>query len=132
MKHPLDRGPDDPRLPALVTLIGHTGATQFETRFSEGEADGEPTVWMSIATFHLADGDTFEVAAGANPFESTVRLAEVLIDGGTCRHCQRPSALEPDPEADNLTSFLVNGVFCFYEWDPELELYRRSCEDPDQ
>jgi hypothetical protein len=66
-------------------------------------------------------------AAPVRPTRSALRLIECLVDGGTCTHCKRPSALN----ADDHETFLDKAL-CWYLYDPELRTFRRSCEDPDE
>jgi hypothetical protein len=110
---------DDPRLIAAVDLIGRTGAKSFAIRYSDDE---QPVVWSAVADY----GDGRAEAAGAlHPLVAVLRLAELLIDGGTCTHCGRPTGVHTDrvPESMPLDQFV-----CWYQFDPELSTFRRGCE----
>jgi hypothetical protein len=105
------------RLNAGIALIGRTGAQVFQLRYSDDE---EPTIWMAVSQH----GDHYETAAAMDPVRAVLRLAEALIDGGTCTHCGRPAGLEPDHSED----MPLDNLFCWYQYDPELKTYRRGCE----
>jgi len=107
---------EDPRFIASVDLIGRTGALGFQFRFSD---DDDPTVWMALS---LYEDHRWEVAAGRDLLQAVYRLLEVLIDGGKCTHCRRPSAFL----GDSLDSFPE--MLCAYSYDPELQTFRRGCE----
>lgn len=107
---------DDPRLPAAVDLIGRTGAQQFQVRYCEEEA---PVVWMALARWH----GVWEVGSAMGPLEAIFRLCDQVIDGGTCTHCHKPTGFTPDFDPMPGPEFV-----CWYQWDPELATFRRSCE----
>jgi len=116
------------RLIAVVDLLRRVGSEAFELRYSEPEHDGSPVVWIAIVTLHdkhpLGADVPPQVAAALNPRHAAERLAEQLIDGGQCQHCGRPTVFHTDPNAGPLP-FLDA---CAYQYDPELNTYRRSCE----
>jgi len=105
----------DPRFGPAVELIGRTGAEEFQIRYCEEE---QPLVWVAAARWR----GTWEAAGAMNPVRAVFRLADIVIDGGTCTHCHRPTAFEPDVGA-TWPAFL-----CPYQWDPELATFRRGCE----
>lgn len=104
-------------LTASIDLVGRTGATSTEIRYSD---DQQPVVWMAIASY--PDG-RWEVAAGQNPTRALYRLLERLVDGGICTHCQRPTGVD-----DTLSSMPLGAAVCWYQYDPELKTFRRGCE----
>jgi len=121
---------------ACTEMIGRIGAHAFELRYSEpdeGMEDDSPVVWIAIATFHggvkktpLGDVPfpTHTEAAGALlPSQAAFRLLEILVDGGTCTHCQRPTGI-----SETIGEMPANNAFCWYQYDPELKTFRRSCE----
>lgn len=111
----------DPKLLAAVDLLGRTGASSFGVRYSD---DAQPVVWIAVVEY---GGGTWEAATGHDPGEATLRLAERIIDGGNCAHCHRPTALALEHDE----TFPIPGHdCCWYAYDPELETFRRSCEDP--
>ena len=111
---------DDTLIQACADMFPRLGATSLEVRYSEPEHDDSPTVWIAIATFK---GSRPQVAASLTPGEASFRLLEQLVDGGQCRHCKRPTGItldfDPMPAAD---------AVCWYQFDPELKRFRRSCE----
>jgi hypothetical protein len=119
---------DDPRFTAAVALLGRTGADTFQIRYCEEE---DPTVWMAIA--HWPAGETrdqrpahYEAAGGMTPWRALFRLCEATMDGGTCRHCHRPTVVDDGPAIGALVA--LEEAFCAYRYDPELATFRRSCE----
>lgn len=105
------------RLGAVADIIGRTGATGFQIRYTDDET---PTVWVAVAEF----GDIgWETDSGRDPFEAAFRLAERLVDGGICSHCRRGTVLLIDHTAPPLLPEL-----CHYAYDPELKRFRRECE----
>jgi hypothetical protein len=108
----------DPRLVAVFDLLRRTGARQVQIRYSDDE---QPVVWFGVAVY--GDG-RFEAAAASEPLRAMLRLAEQLVDGGMCTHCKRPTGLEPD----SLEMMPLNNAFCWYQFDPELKVFRRGCE----
>lgn len=123
-------GGDDARFVAAVALIGRTGADGFQIRYCEEE---EPTVWIASAHWSLIDQpdvqipDHFEAAGGMTPWRALYRLCEAVLDGGTCRHCHRPTMVDDKPP-DDVMSAILEAAVCAYRYDPELDTFRRSCE----
>ena len=108
----------DRKMVAAIEFIRRTGTSQFQLRYSDDE---QPVIWMAIATYR--DGRS-EVAAGLDPLRAVLRLAESLADGGMCTHCRRPSGFVPD----SLDLMPFSDAFCWWQWDPELGVFRRGCE----
>lgn len=104
-------------LTACVGLFPRLGASSFESRYSDDE---EPVVWMALA--HFPTGK-FEVDAARSPQLAAWRLAERLVDGGHCMHCHRPTGITLD-----IGQQLAPQLVCWYQYDPELKRFRRSCE----
>jgi hypothetical protein len=111
-----EHGVQDPRVPAALMLLGHTGADKSQVRYCEEET---PVVWIAAACW----GDTWEAAAGMTPRSAVFRLCDQVVDGGTCVHCRRPTGFSPDWDPMPLSRLI-----CWYKWDPELQVFRRSCE----
>ena len=109
--------PEDPRFLATVDLIRRTGAKEFQIRYSDDEA---PMIWLAAAGFR----GHWEAAAALNPVTAVWRLAETLMDGGQCRHCNRPTGVSDDWTG----SMPLERIICWYRYDPELKKFRRSCE----
>jgi hypothetical protein len=124
--------PPDPKLVAAVDLVGRTGAADVQIRYSDDE---QPVVWFAVARFHTGpegrphrgtgEPDRWETAAGRDPTEAVLRLCERLVDGGQCQHCKKPAMFHADLDTNPTP---LDPLFCSYEWDPELETFRRSCE----
>jgi hypothetical protein len=110
----------DPRLSAGMNLLGRTGAKTFRIGHS-GEDDGPPFVWYAVATW---PDDKADAAGGLDPTTAVLRLCERVIDGATCKHCERPAMFIPDID----TSPFDRLGCCIYAWDPELATFRRDCE----
>lgn len=108
----------DARFQATVDVIRRTGAKSFEIRYSD---DSEPTVWMAIAGYPEA---RWEAAGGMDPLTAVWRLAELLLDGGQCKHCGRPSGISENWKG----TMPLGGLICWYIYDPETKKFRRSCE----
>lgn len=107
----------DPRLTAAIEMLHRTGSTQFQLRYSDDE---KPTIWLAVGKW----GQHYETAAGLGPLTATIRLAELVIDGGQCAHCRKPCGLwDRWQETPPLHTHL-----CWYVFDPELAKFRRSCE----
>lgn len=128
-------GVDDPRFTAGMSLLRRTGAAEIQVRWSDDE---EPIVWFAVARYRLdenrrprstGDINGWETAAGHDPLEAVLRLCQEAVDGGTCRHCGRPSMFHA--ELDEVPTIL-DPMFCMYEWDPEMKVFRRGCEGADR
>jgi hypothetical protein len=116
MSMKLPRGADE-RLPAAVELLGRTGSAEFQLRYCEEE---KPTIWVAAGRW----GKTWETAAAMNPALAVFRLCDQVIDGGTCQHCHHPTGFAPD-----LDAMPLDGLICWYQWDPERATFRRGCAD---
>lgn len=92
--------------------------SQFQLRYSDDE---EPTVWMAVGIYEGA----WECAAAPDPVRAVFRLCDQLIIGGVCTHCNRPSAFEEEPLGGPMP---LDEDVCWYRYDPELNMFRRSCE----
>lgn len=110
-------------------MLARTGAREVQIRYDENT----PPAWLCVAHYLIgadgrptssARGDPYwDVAAGRNPLSAVMRLCETMIDGSTCNHCKRPAGFDKDFGALPLTE-----LFCWYQWDPELETFRQGCE----
>lgn len=132
---------DEAHLTAAVDMIGRTGATQVQIRYSDDEV---PVVWFLVAAYKSAETRTknrrsgnpaqrgapdapelvYESASASNPIEASYRLLERLLDGGVCQHCGRPSGVNRDWQDEMPASQLI----CWYTYDPEIRKFRRACE----
>lgn len=122
----------DPRLTAGLDLLRRTGCSTVEIRYSDDE---QPVVWMAVAGYTAA-GDpksgnparreartVHEAAAALDPTRAVLRLCEQLVDGGRCAHCHRPTGFEPN----TLDTMPADQLVCWYQYDPELQTFRRGC-----
>lgn len=125
----------DPRFVAGVNLLGRTGAKSFQIRYDEEQ---DPLVWVAVGEWDArilppmdpeAKGTRFECAGGLHPVTAVVRLLERVVDGGSCTHCGKPTGL-----SDDWTGALpFEKEVCWYVFDPEMKVFRRSCEgEPDK
>jgi hypothetical protein len=108
----------DPRFTAAVDMLGRTGMQTFRIGFSDPE-EGEPVVWYAVGQW-LRNS---EAAGAVDPLTAVLRLCELVIDGGECAHCHRPTIFALD-----MNTSLLDMVGCVYAFDPELATYRRGCE----
>jgi hypothetical protein len=102
---------------AGVDLVRRTGAKTFEMRYSD---DNNPIVWMAVAEFEGG----WDAGAGISPTHAVMRLLDQLIDGGSCTHCHRPTGVTAEWQRD----MPMANTFCWYQYDPETEKFRRGCE----
>jgi hypothetical protein len=103
---------------ACSQMLPRLGAKSLQIRYCDEE---QPVVWMAVAEF--ADVDP-QVAAALNPGRALLRLLEQLVDGGKCTHCNRPTGITLE-----VSSQLFARLICWYQYDPELKVFRRGCED---
>jgi len=109
------------RMLAAVELVGRTGGDEFVLRYSEPESDDtSPVGWLAFSRH----GKHWSCAGAINPVRAVLRLAESLVDGGLCLHCNRPTGLNPD----NPEEMPMDKAVCWYQYDPELKTFRRGCE----
>lgn len=113
-------GLDQARFDAAVAMVGRTGATNFQIRYSDDE---EPVVWMAVGEWDRGGRSVYEVGASIDPMKAMFRLLEHIVDGGQCSHCKRPTGITED--VDDMP---LDELVCWYQYDPELKTYRRGCE----
>lgn len=112
---------EDPRYTGIFDLLGRTGAASVEVRYSEGEKPGDKTCWLAIAEY---SGDRWDCAGATGPLGALIRLAEQLVDGGTCTWCQRPTSFLP--ELDPGDTLMMDAMTCAFRWTSKG--YVRTCE----
>jgi hypothetical protein len=124
-----DLGVDDPRFKAAIDMIGRTGARTFQMRYQD---DSEPTVWIAIGEYGVDDNDVpireggktvFKLGVGLHPLVAVLGLLDETIDGGMCTYCKRPSGVTSE-----IVEMPLDGLICWYQFDPELKVFRRGCE----
>lgn len=111
-----DHEPIDPRMMAGLDMLGRTGMTEAQIRYSDDE---EPTVWFVVARFE----DRYEVAADLEPTRAMLKLCEQIIDGGTCTHCHKPTGIIVDDDGVPPIPLV-----CWYTYDAESKSFKRGCE----
>lgn len=113
---------DQDKMLAGIDMLRRTGAEEFQVRFQD---DPQPTIWFATATYKVANGEVVQEASGAmDPVTAVLRLCETIVDGGMCAHCKKPTGFEPH----DITPMPGEQLWCWYQYDPELKKYRRSCE----
>lgn len=105
----------DDRLTAAIDLIGRTGAKNVQIRYDD---DPEPTVWVVDAEWPQGR----EAAGALSPAEAAIRLADQVVS--LCAHCGRPAGVTEEWSEEMPLALLL----CWYVYDPETKLFRRSCE----
>ena len=111
----------DPRFLAAIDLLRRTGAQWVQIRYSDDE---QPVIWMVAASWDHALARGEDAGAGMSPLQASMRLLDQIVDGGQCRHCERPTGVTDDWRGEMPLAEHV----CWYRYDPETESFRRSCE----
>lgn len=124
-----DLGVEDPRFTAALDMIGRTGARTCQIRFQDDE---EPTVWIALGEYGVDENDipipkggktVYKLGAGLHPLVAVLNLLDETIDGGMCTHCHKPSGVTSE-----IVTMPLDGLICWYQFDPELNVFRRGCE----
>lgn len=106
---------------AGTEMVHRLGLSGLEIRYSD---DHLPVVWMAIALYENPKLRAQpQVAAALTPADAIYRLLEQLVDGGICTHCRRPTGITRD-----LHDMPAPELVCWYQYDPELNTFRRGCE----
>lgn len=117
-----------PRALAAIEVIRRTGAESVQIRYSDDE---QPVVWLCVVTWRVnreglptrhGAGRAHEAAAALMPEDAIYRLAQRIVDGGTCAHCGKPAAFNADVADEPLSE-----VLCWWTWDPETDRYVQAC-----
>jgi hypothetical protein len=120
--------PLPPRALAAIDVIRRTGAESVQVRYSDDE---QPVVWMCVVTWRVnrdgvptkhGAGRGHDAAAALRPDKAVYRLANQIVDGGTCAHCGKPTAFNEDVAHEPLSD-----VLCWWTWDPEVGRYVQAC-----
>jgi hypothetical protein len=123
----------DPRMTAGIDLLRRTGQRSFQLRYSDDE---QPVVWMAVGEYGLDEhnrpvktgGETHhEVAAALHPVSAVLRLLELVLDGGQCVHCNRPTGIFPEREPPTISA-LMEAAICWYVFDADSASFVRGCE----
>lgn len=105
----------DPRMVAAIDMLRRTGANEVQIRYSDDE---HPVVWIAVAQWR----GHWEAGAGMHPSHALFALCAEVIDGGTCKHCKRPTGFD-----SSFGQMPLDKVVCWYQYDPELKTFRRGC-----
>lgn len=116
--HPEDGSPKDPRFLAAVDFVPRLGASTFGIRYQD---DQEPVIWCAAVEF---PGGAAEAAGALTPLLAVTRLLDLLVDGGHCKHCNRPTGITFDWQH----TMPLDNLVCWYQYDPETKAIRRGCE----
>ncbi len=100
---------------AAVDLVGRTGAAEFQIRYCEEE---KPVIWTAAACWR----GRWEAAGAMNPLDAVFRLLELVVDGGTCKHCKRPAGFDPGTD-----SMPLDELVCWYQYDPGTKKFAKGC-----
>lgn len=119
---------EDPRFIAGVDLLRRTGMKEFQIRYDDEQ---EPVVWIALASYTIHNGrpsksgkiNHHQPGSGMTPLAAVLDLCDKAMTGGSCTHCGRPTMFD-----ENFGAALLDAYFCWYQWDPELETFRRGCE----
>ena len=109
-----------PKFIGGIEMLKRTGMTNFRIGYSHDD-DGPPVIWHVTGTWRKAS----ECAAAGDPVEAVMRLCELVVDGGQCSHCTKPTILVHDSVDPGQ---MLESMGCVYAWDPELKTFRRGCE----
>lgn len=120
---------EDPRYIAAIDLVRRNGAKEIQLRYDDEQ---NPIVWVAVAGFSVIDGkigqrgkiNAHQVGAGLTPLNSVFSLCHACLDRhGFCAHCGRNTMFDEIFEEHPTQNF-----YCWYQWDPELQTFRRGCE----
>lgn len=104
----------------VVVVFNNRETWPLQVRWSDDEV---PTVWMATAKYQRGDEVRWEATGAMGPTQAVLRLCEILIDGGHCTHCSRPTGF-----TEHFDGMPLDQLVCWYQWDPELSTFRRGCE----
>lgn len=111
---------------AVAELIGRTGATDFNVEWHELENRGNDgkirITWFVYAGYPSGH---WEIGAAPDPVRAAIRLAEAVVDGGRCTHCNRMSTV--DHNWQHPVSADDAAPWCAYIYDPSTNKFVRSC-----
>jgi hypothetical protein len=120
---------NDPRYTAAIDLIRRTGARDIQIRYDDEQ---RPIVWVTTAGFTIHNGthstrgkiNAYQAGCGLDPLSAIFGLCHACFDRkGQCTHCGRNTMFDETFEDQPLADF-----YCWYQWDPELKIFRRGCE----
>lgn len=110
---PLPDGHDTDALLAGVELVGRTGATGLEVGYLHEDVPSDQAGWYAQATFQ---GAKVFAENHTGPVPAIEELANKLLEGGHCQHCQR-------------TVSLTGHKFLYCRWERRGRNWIRGCEN---
>jgi hypothetical protein len=122
----------DPRFTAALDLVRRNGAREIQLRFDDEQ---KPIVWVAVAGFSIIDGipagrgkiNAHQAGGGLDPLTALFSLCRACLDRhGLCVHCGRNTMFD-----ESFSPQPFEAVYCWYKWDPEMKVFRRSCEGDD-
>jgi len=130
---------------AATELVLRTGADSVEIRMSEPieehlDVEGHdcPYVFLAVACYAARAARTgypvkpgkqvIQAGAGQHPLLALHSLLDILIDGGVCKSCGRPTAVLHDPDEE---AGLLLLTCCIWRYSPADAAYLRDCVTAD-
>lgn len=119
----------DPRWVAAIDLLRRNGAREVQIRYDDEQ---KPIVWVTTASFSVINGkpsnrgkiNAHQAGGGLDPMSSIFALCRACLDRrGKCNHCGKNTMFDETFESQPLEDF-----YCWYQWDPEMQTFRRGCE----
>lgn len=101
----LPKGVND-RLIAAVDLVGRSGAREFESGYLHDDVPIEEAGWWASA---LYKGAKIMVEDQPDPIVAAEALAERLLTGSMCNHCEKLVALSDEGAFAYFNAHLVDG-----------------------
>lgn len=119
----------DERFTAAIKFLERLGAREFQMRFDDEQ---RPIVWVAISGYSIINGkpatrgkiNAHQTGCGMDPLTAMFNLMTNSLNfRGLCNHCGRNTMFD-----ESFGEVPMADVYCWYQWDPELKLYRRGCE----
>lgn len=99
---------------AAVDLVGRSGASDLELGYLHDEVPSEEAGWWASANYK---GAKIFVEGHKGPVAAAQALAEKVLDGALCVHCNKQVTLVPPPIPE----------YCL--WEKEGSRWVRGCEE---
>jgi hypothetical protein len=118
----------DPRYVGAIDLVRRNGAREIQLRYDDEQ---KPIVWIAVAGFSIIKGkpsgrgkiNAHQVGGGFDPLTAIFALCHACLDRhGFCMHCGQATMFDETFEVQPID------FYCWYQWDPELQTFRRGCE----
>lgn len=120
---------EDPRYVAAIDLVRRNGAREIQLRYDDEQ---NPIVWVAVAGFSIVNGkpsgrgkvNAYQAGGGIDPLSAIFALCRALLDRrGICVRCGKNTMFDETFESQPLEY-----SYCWYQWDPEMKIFRRGCE----